>query len=41
VASKQEIMGTGGNGSVRSWGPGDVRGLRALGRQAGCLPPLV
>lgn len=40
VASDQEIMGTGGNGSVRAWGPGDVRGLRALGSKAGCLPPL-
>lgn len=35
-----EIMGTGGNGSARRWGPGDLAGLSRIGRASGCLPPL-
>lgn len=35
-----EIMGTGGNGSARRWGPGDRTGLARVGRSGGCLPPL-
>lgn len=40
VSATNEIMGTGGNGSARTWGPGDLRGLQAIGRPAGCLPTL-
>ena len=35
-----EIMGIGGNGSARRWGPGDRAGLAKIGRAGGCLPPL-
>jgi len=38
VAVTTEIMGTGGNGSARAWGPGDKVGLSKVGRPAGCLP---
>lgn len=37
VSARTEIMGTGGNGSARRWGPGDLAGLAAVGRPAGCL----
>lgn len=40
VSSTNEIMGIGGNGSARSWGPGDLRGLPVIGRPAGCLTDL-
>lgn len=40
VSATNEIMGTGGNGSARTWGPGDLRGLRVVGRPAGCLTTL-
>ncbi len=40
VSPTNEIMGTAGNGSARTWGPGDLRGLGAVGRPAGCLPAL-
>lgn len=40
VSPTNEIMGSGGNGSARTWGPGDLRGLRVVGRPAGCLPTL-
>ena len=36
VDSHNEVMGTGGNGSARSLGPGDRAGLAAVGRSAGC-----
>lgn len=37
VSATTEIMGTGGNGTARRWGPGDLAGLAAVGRPAGCL----
>ncbi|MGH9274068.1 MAG: matrixin family metalloprotease, partial [Acidimicrobiales bacterium] len=40
VSATNEIMGTGGNGSARTWGPGDLRGLQVVGRAAGCLSTL-
>lgn len=38
VASASEIMTSAGNGYARTWGPGDLVGLRKLGMSAGCLP---
>jgi hypothetical protein len=38
VAVTTEIMGTGGNGTARAWGPGDKVGLTKVGKAAGCLP---
>ena len=35
-----EIMGAGGNGTVRAWGAGDLVGLGKVGRPAGCLPTI-
>jgi hypothetical protein len=40
VRSTDEIMTSAGNGHARRWGPGDLVGLRAIGRPAGCLPAL-
>ncbi|MGK2950195.1 MAG: matrixin family metalloprotease, partial [Acidimicrobiales bacterium] len=40
VTSTQEIMTSAGNGFARAWGPGDLEGLRRVGRPAGCLPTI-
>ena len=38
VSSTKEIMASAGNGYARTWGPGDLVGLRKVGKPAGCLP---
>jgi hypothetical protein len=38
--STREIMGTGGNGTMRTWGAGDLVGFQKVGRPAGCLPTI-
>jgi len=40
VSSTKEIMTSAGNGSARTWGPGDLVGWRTVGKPAGCLPTL-